>query len=209
MAGVILAEISHVLEHQHLPAVTVSIDKPRPNPTFWAMSDEQDCSRGSEYHYHKHHSEVCEWKMQTSRDAEEGVGPGTSPLQAFASQSPRQAARAPSLRRLPWSHPPCSDFFLLLFREGILVSEQCFCPGEPSLPASHSCSASPGTQLLLAPSDLSRARRRERQLRGQAQREAPAQRRLRLKILRNHQELQNRTRQTEKTNFTSSLNLCL
>lgn len=57
-----------------------------------------------------------------------------------------------------------------------LVSEQCFYPREPiSSQHLHSCSASPGTQLLLASSELPEHRGEKGQLqRGQAQREAPA-----------------------------------
>lgn len=114
------------------------------NPTFQVgVCIEQGCSWGSEYHYHKHHGDVCEWKLQTSEDAAgHGVAgggavelPGTSPAQTLHPRGPQKAARAP-LHRLPWSHPSLLWLlFLLLFREGIWSLSSASTQGSPSPPS--------------------------------------------------------------------------
>lgn len=95
---------------------------------------------------------------------------------SFASQGPRQAARAPSPQTALVSPVPALISLSASLQGRHLVSEQRFCPGEPvSSRHLHSCSASPGTQLPLAPSDLPEHGGEKGQLeRGQAQREAPA-----------------------------------
>ena len=184
----------------------------RPNPTFQVgVCIEQGCSWGSEYHYHKHHGDVCEWKLQTSEDAVGRGGswgvPGTSPPQTLHPRGPQKAARAPSLRRLPWSHPSLLWLlFLLLFREGIRSLSSAATQGSPSPPSIRTPAQPPQAHSCRLLHRSFQSTKRER-----AAGEGPGtegssrlQRRLSVEILQNHQELQIGLGKTEKPNFTSS-----
>lgn len=69
----------HLLEHQCLPTVRVSVDKPSPNPMLPSGGSgvcmEKDCSWDLWHHYRKCHGDISSWKMQPSKDVKVETGP--------------------------------------------------------------------------------------------------------------------------------------
>lgn len=145
----------------------------RPNPTFQVgVCIEQGCSWGSEYHYHKHHGDVCEWKLQTSEDAvgRGGSGGGAWDLTStnLASQGPTKGSEGSFSLQTALVSPLSALTSLSAPLQGRhSVSEQRCYPREPiSSQHPHSCSASPGTQLPLASSELPEHQERKGSWRG-------------------------------------------
>ena len=145
--------------------------------------------------------------MQTSKDAEEEGAPGTSPPQTLHPRGPQQAARAPSLHRLPWSHPSLLWFlFLLLFGEGIWSLSSASAQGSPSPPSI--CTPAQHLQARscrLLHRTFQSTEERKRSWRGAGHRgRLPPPAQAEVEILQNLQELQIGLGKTEETNFTSS-----